>query len=208
MKLNKVLALALSGVMAVSMLAGCKGETGNGDQNTEVQPTVSNAVSVMNDAQSIVKFDSDTALDAALAAAAKKAQHSQVDAATYDVSKPVSDTDNVYKELAKKMDLQSGSPISFSGSAVAGKVTTATVLYRVNADGLTEAAALKQIAESITKTSCPSGVTDGGTWVYPATYTGAVSVVTVNTSDKGDTATAYYIAVSITQTFGRDHINN
>ena len=35
MKLNKVLALALSGVMAVSMLAGCSNNSGNGDQNGE-----------------------------------------------------------------------------------------------------------------------------------------------------------------------------
>ena len=35
MKLNKVLALALSGVMAVSMLAGCSGAPVNGEQEGE-----------------------------------------------------------------------------------------------------------------------------------------------------------------------------
>ena len=38
MKLNKVLALALSGVMAVSMLAGCSNNSGNGGQNGGEQP--------------------------------------------------------------------------------------------------------------------------------------------------------------------------
>ena len=44
MKLNKVLALALSGVMAVSMLAGCSNNSGNGGQNGEEQPPVTNSV--------------------------------------------------------------------------------------------------------------------------------------------------------------------
>ena len=39
MKLNKVLALALSGVMAVSMLAGCSGNPGNGGQGGEGEQT-------------------------------------------------------------------------------------------------------------------------------------------------------------------------
>ena len=53
MKLNKVLALALSGVMAVSMLAGCSGKPSNGDEennqgNTTVDTTVA---SVLNEEQ-------------------------------------------------------------------------------------------------------------------------------------------------------------
>ena len=45
MKLNKVMALALSGLMAVSMLAGCSSDPSNGDGgNTEVTPPASDAV--------------------------------------------------------------------------------------------------------------------------------------------------------------------
>lgn len=52
MKLNKVLALALSGVMAVSMLAGCSGNSGNGGQEGEGETTVDTTVaSVLNDEQ-------------------------------------------------------------------------------------------------------------------------------------------------------------
>lgn len=216
MKLNKVLALALSGVMAVSMLAGCKGETGNGDQNTEVQPTVSNAVSVMNDAQSAVKFAADTDFDAALAAAAKKALHANVAKAGYTASAAgavVTDSDPVYKELDKKLtvyDNLNSSNYVFNNIAAAadpGKTETKTILYVLNADGLSEKAALEQIAtimkadddyypETVTLSS-PSGT-------YEATYTGRVSVVTVNTADGGDTATAYYIAVSVTQHVARN----
>ena len=52
MKLNKVLALALSGVMAVSMLAGCSGNPGNGGQEGEQPPVADTTIaSVLNDEQ-------------------------------------------------------------------------------------------------------------------------------------------------------------
>ena len=52
MKLNKVLALALSGVMAVSMLAGCSNNSGNGGQNGEEQtPATIQVAAVLNEEQ-------------------------------------------------------------------------------------------------------------------------------------------------------------
>lgn len=74
MKLNKVLALALSGVMAVSMLAGCSGKPSNGDEennqgNTTVDTTVA---SVLNEEQADtdhkvkVDFNYSSSLEAAL----------------------------------------------------------------------------------------------------------------------------------------------
>ena len=213
MKLNKVLALALSGVMAVSMLAGCKGETGNGDQdNTEVQPTVSNAVSVMNDAQGYVDFDSDADFDAALAAAAKKAKQEEVAKATYTVTTAYNDA--VYTELAKKLPVGEGmngniNDIFFTTTtgATANTVTTKNILVLVKNDGLSEKAALEQIASQMDKASnYPEIVTDSSSNKYKASYTGKVSVVTVNTNDNGATASAYYIAVSVTQTVGRDKV--
>ena len=57
MKLNKVLALALSGVMAVSMLAGCSGNSGNGGQNGEGEtPIVESGAA----ASVIAALDSET----------------------------------------------------------------------------------------------------------------------------------------------------
>ena len=72
MKLNKVLALALSGVMAVSMLAGCSGNSGNGGQNGEGEPPVADTTiaSVLNDEQKDndvkVNFTYSDSLEAAL----------------------------------------------------------------------------------------------------------------------------------------------
>lgn len=71
MKLNKVLALALSGVMAVSMLAGCSGNSGNGGQEGEQPPVADNTIaSVLNDEQKDnevkVNFTYSDSLEAAL----------------------------------------------------------------------------------------------------------------------------------------------
>ena len=219
MKLKKIASLMLAGVMAVSMLAGCSGD-GNKEENggnTEVKPTTSNAVTVMNDAQSAVKFEANSDFDAALAAAAKKAAHEDVKKAEYKMTAVKSG--DVYNELAKKLSVDAGldeADIYFNavgdGAAVGSKTYNVAGLWIVEADGLTEKAALEQVAESMkgkvgSNEKYPETVTlsDG---TYAATYTGNVSIVTVNTSDKGETATAYYIAVSVTQTLARDAQTN
>ena len=222
MKLKKIASLMLAGVMAVSMLAGCSGKgTDNGnDGNTEVKPTTSNAVSVMNDAQSAVKFEANSDFDAALAAAAKKAEHAKVAQAGFNVVKV--EEDPVYTELEKKLDVDAGlikknNDIFFNtsndGATKGGTSATLTGLWRVEADGLTEKAALEQIAEDMKgkindAEKYPETVTLNDNKTYAATYTGNVSIVTVNTSDKGETATAYYIAVSVTQTLARNPQTN
>ena len=208
MKLNKILALALSGVMAVSMLAGCSTD-GKDEGNTQVTPPASNAVSVMNDAQSKVKFEANADLDAALAAAAKKAEHKTVSTAPLKMTTSQNNNDAVYNELVKKLPVgEVGGNVVFdsaNGSADAGKTLTKTALYMIEADGLTEKAALEQIAASMKadKSYYPELVTKQNKY-YKASYTGSVSVVTVTTADGGNTATAYYIAVSVTQSVARD----
>ena len=74
MKLKKIAALALAGVMAVSMLAGCAGGNGNGNgtQNPDdVNTTATSVVKALNDGQKAtnkvkINFTSDTELDAVL----------------------------------------------------------------------------------------------------------------------------------------------
>ena len=220
MKLKKIASLMLAGVMAVSMLAGCagKGTDDKDDGNTEVKPTPSSAVTVMNDAQDAVKFEANPDFDAALAAAAKKAAHSTVENATYTL-KAVTNGD-VYDELKKKIDVDAGliaanDDLYFNGlneTADAGKSSTLTALWMIESNGLTEKAALEQVVKYMkggktTDTPYPETVTLSGK-TYEATYTGNVSIVTVNTSDAGETATAYYIAVSVTQTLARNPLSN
>src|SRR5699024_9930001 len=78
MKLNKVLALALSGVMAVSMLAGCSGNPGNGGQEgegegeTNVTGFAATVASKLDENKDNVTVTSSDAIDAALKAAMVK----------------------------------------------------------------------------------------------------------------------------------------
>ena len=203
--------------MAVSMLAGCKDTNDEDNGNTEVKPAPSNAVSVMNNADLGITFDNDTDFDAALAAAAKKAAHKDVNDAKYTITN-ISKGD-VFDEFAKKLDVDANlvacnrnSDIFFNtnadGADKGGHSKTLTALWMVEANGLNEDAAVGQVADYMKKglddqEEYPETVTlsDG---TYEATYTGSVSIVTVNTSDKGETASAYYIAVSVTQTLARN----
>lgn len=75
MKLKKIASLALAGVMAVSMLAGCNGGTSNNgtpdDDGGDVVVTTSPVVKAVNDGQTSgnlvkINFTSDAKLDSAL----------------------------------------------------------------------------------------------------------------------------------------------
>lgn len=73
MKLNKVLALALSGVMAVSMLAGCSGNPADGEQGGDQGEVVVDANDIsdgvaanIKDIPAYITFDGDADLTKAL----------------------------------------------------------------------------------------------------------------------------------------------
>ena len=70
MKLKKIASLAMAGVMAVSMLAGCSGTNVDDDNDVVVTPSASSIVTAVNNGQSAanavkVEFTSDSELDAA-----------------------------------------------------------------------------------------------------------------------------------------------
>ena len=78
MKLKKIASLMLAGVMAMSMLAGCKtvDNTGKDDENNTVVVPTSSVVTAVNDGQSAtnkvkIDFTADATLDAALSKAVK-----------------------------------------------------------------------------------------------------------------------------------------
>ncbi len=77
MKLNKILALALSGVMAVSMLAGCSGSSNNGGDDDQTPVDSTGIAAVVNAAQDKIDFvyssSLETDLQTALNATAEKA---------------------------------------------------------------------------------------------------------------------------------------
>ena len=210
MKLNKVLALALSGVMAVSMLAGCAGNPDGGDNqgDVNVNPGVSSAVDVMNNMQSKVEFKADPILDAALASGVEGIESAALSKATNKVV--VIPGGDVYNGVLDKLDggykLQS-KKIDFTSNAKDKKDTTATVLYWVKAGNLTEENVLTLVANDMATSGYSDATGAIGGKYYSVDYTGAVSIVKASaTPEKGDTVNVYVVAVSVTQTIG-DEIN-
>ena len=209
MKLNKMLALALSGVMAVSMLAGCSGAPSNGEEGDKEQPTTSNAVAVMNDAQDDVTFSSNPANDSALSAVVADAKTTDISGANSDYTAVQVKSTNkenqgakLYTKLSVKLDTLSEDPTwnVFNQDLSVGKKTI-TNLYMVKADGLSEEQAVKIVAKAMNTDNYQDSKNVANGTDLEAEYEGSVSVEKVTkTNEAGDTYNAYLILVSVTQT--------
>lgn len=216
MKLNKVLALALSGVMAVSMLAGCSGNPGNGGQEGEGEQTVvtTDAAEVLNKIQGVVKFDDDATLNGYMAPV-ETLKPSVVEKLSKNdnVAALDKDSDAAVKAIRAKMVKEDADQVAdefnFSDKSKNNTKTddvTETVFYAVNADKvisiehlMTELSSELNTDEFKTQVSITG--TDKGNYV--ASYTGAVSVKkATGTDEDGKTYNAYVVAVSITRTLG------
>lgn len=209
MKLNKMLALALSGVMAVSMLAGCSGAPSNGEEGDKEQTVVTaGTATMMNNFQNKVKFDADADMDAYVAAAVKTVKSDVLDDAPAGVTLITSGKiyDAVDKALPGSYAL-SNKTIGFSSACTKKADTTETVLYWVKAGNLTEAQVLTLVANNMNMAAYDEVCTDSAKY-YTITYTGAASIVKATaTSEAGDTYNAYVVAVSVTQSVG-DQVND
>ena len=214
MKLNKVLALALSGVMAVSMLAGCSGNPGNGGQEGEQPPVVTtDATEVLNKIQSTVKFDDDATLNGYMAPVETLKPSVVEKLSENDGVTSLKKSDNAVKAIMAKMVNEDADQVAdefnFSDKSKNNTKTddvTETVFYAVNADKVISIEHLmtelsSELNTNKFKTQVSITGTDKGTYV--ASYTGAVSVKkATGTDEDGKTYNAYVVAVSITRTLG------
>lgn len=210
MKLNKMLALALSGVMAVSMLAGCSGAPSNGEEGDKEQTVVTaGTATMMNNFQNRVKFDADADLDAYVAAAVKTVKSDVLDDAPAGVT-PITGGkiyDAVDKALPGSYSLTKGET-DFDEACIKKADTTKTVLYWVKAGNLTEAQVLTLVADDMNMAAYDEVCANDDMKNYTITYTGAASIVKATaTSEAGDTYNAYVVAVSVTQSVG-DQVND
>ena len=210
MKLNKVLALALSGVMAVSMLAGCKGGSANGEQDdVVVTPTASNAVTIMNNLQSRVDFDADTTLDGVLAAAVDGVLSKDIKDAPAGKVEIIGSSKEVYKSFKNKLpgayNLNNSKIDEFNARPDDKKDTTVTVLYWIKADKLTEENVLTLVAQDMNTSNYKEWSEETDDKYYVIDYTGAVSVVKASaTAEDGTAYNTYVVAVSVTQSYGAE----
>ena len=227
MKLKKIASLALAGIMAVSMLAGCSnnGGSNNGDGNVNADTNTSSVVSAVNNGQSAtnsvkVTFTSNASLDAAL----KKAVELYGDNSANVISDPTSQ--NTFKNAVLNLTgLKENMPTNYDSSrlnslgffsktnswidpdknptkVLDGKVFTE--IYVGAFPALSEQAALNLVADHVDNmvaqldtTTYDKDTTMAGDKYYDYSYAGTISLVSAQNSTG---ATVYYYACTISQT--------
>ena len=202
MKLNKVLALALSGVMAVSMLAGCSNNSGNGGQEGEEQtPATIQVAADINDAmtddnQKKIVFTDDGELQNQLATAVAlngivtlpsgaKVETTMKDLTGIDGDYNTMTTNNLNKSYEVVLVRKYGS---------SSMKLEAAVKNFVNVELNTWIAAMPE--NNLIAGQKVEDLAEGQTYVAYS-YTGSVAVVEAPNAD--ETNSAYYFAVVISQ---------
>ena len=195
MKLNKVLALALSGVMAVSMLAGCSGNSGNGGQNGGEQPPVDDTTiaSVLNDEQA----DNDVKVNFTYSSSLETALQKTLSVVGNDA-----DADDVDDYLANVLDVDDviiknfyGYPGQTSGTLNTVGEQTAVVVIRDKA-GKTEDGVAKDMYNTLKNGGLDKLTAEWADnqvkWSF--SYTGEVAAVSTVEDNQNYT----YVAVVVT----------
>ena len=220
MKLNKVLALALSGVMAVSMLAGCSGNSGNGGQGGEEPPVVDNSLTgqvisaLSKDTTDKVTFTSDNALGVTLQKAIDNAGYSYKDiksaAGTLEKSMKSIDSDldnavlpyindngDTTREGNDKKEQSTFGVVVFDGKGYNDEYAVKQLAAQLEKEKVMGTGSTKFTAEELP--SATNDYVDGDdTYYYSFDYTGTMSVVTVSDVVTGETV--YVAAYTITRT--------
>ena len=190
MKLNKVLALALSGVMAVSMLAGCSGNPGNGGQEGEEQTPATGIVAVTNEEQKDnkvnVPFEYSAELEDDLTLAVQ-------------VSGQAANENSVASKLATIMNVTDNGFGGLSGTLTnhAQNVGTTTAIQIVKVTGnVIESVAMKTAAQKVNgNLATLISESKDGDIVYKYGFDGDVAMISVDTVDGG---VLYYVAYVVT----------
>lgn len=190
MKLNKVLALALSGVMAVSMLAGYSNNSGNGGQNGEEQVPATGIVAVTNEEQKDnkvnVPFEYSTELEDDLTLAVQ-------------VSGQAARENFVASKLATIMNVTDNGFGGLSGTLTnqAQNVGTTTAIQVVKVTGsVIESVAMKTAAQKVDgNLATLISESKDGDIVYKYGFDGDVAMISVDTVDGG---VLYYVAYVVT----------
>ena len=204
MKLKKIASLALAGIMAVSMLAGCKdggnSNSGSSSENTNTATGVSAEFYgyLSQASQNLITLSDDSKVDAALEKVVAGLSESEVNA--YYTSKwnagYVGDLSN---KMAAVDVLDCKTTLQAIKNDTDKAVTTVNVF--VNGKGMPTSTFLKAVAESTDGIIAAFPTKGGKDVTNEYTYTGSVSVTSTDFVDtQGVTRTVSFIALSITQT--------
>ena len=205
MKLKKIASLALAGVMAISMLAGCSGKTGSTEDNgSVVEANNTSAVTAFNNNQDEdndvkVVFSADSKLDDLVAQAVRVLGKD----AEWSVGGPLNDIQDMIAKLTGKTSDTLFAEDTGNDDLADGM--TATAWYGMDLDSQTYwsetdavNAAAREADAVIAKlpVNTKEGKKDGDTY-YSYSYTGNVAVVAFQNL-KGNTV--YHVVYTITQT--------
>ena len=213
MKLKKIASLALAGIMAVSMLAGCSNNGNDKDPSTPETPVVSSAsTKLYNDLSadtrlSITSASANSTLESALASSTTKNWNSNDYKYWFDEAKKNDNTpyvyyfsDNIplYKDVAYALKAETAFEKAFVDTK--GGVTVVKVYITA---GHGEDGSLAWVAKAVdqdVKGKLPAnGTKDGVNYEYD--YTISASVVDMDRNIVGDvTQNMKFVAVAVTQT--------
>ena len=201
MKLKKIASLMLAGIMAVSMLAGCKSGNAQTENPVPETPVTSDVVEyandVLNDTQKAVfEFTSNADFDAAVKAVATDGtKFSSANIDVYDTIYAVSSRYNPLEtEIGKKLD----GDVVTSLASVTEKGTKQQVFAYVVSGNLEEKTAVNMMVTSfaslINSTNFPAS--NGG---YNCDYTANVSALKVTSPDDAN-KTVWVLSIVVAQT--------
>ena len=213
MKLKKIASLALAGIMAVSMLAGCKDGTSQEDPSSSSQvPTTSNAAEYANYMlsdleKSIFAFTSSSTLNEALNASAgnvDKLNDDNVeeiyDNASFLFAQGNTQLQSAYDELTKKLNGKTIVPNFTSAAPTVSGDRIAVKLYGVSGKVTEEEAVKSAVKDFVTV------VANVNNTYYPAhsgnfdcEYTAEISTLKV-ASRQHPSESAWTVAIVVTQT--------
>ena len=209
MKLKKIASLALAGIMAVSMLAGCNNGTGSKDEGTTVIPSdlTSKVIAALDeDTTKEVSFSSSSALNAAMAKAAQQVGY-DVDQISvtllHDIDSDISDKDK-FTEIGTNDNKDDS-----KSDAKTSSRTTIVELDGVVTPGASEEYIVKELAEKLDdeiaaladylhSRSMTYTYDEDDEHYYSFAYTGNVSVVKVTNVVTGEAN--YAMVYTLTRT--------
>ena len=216
MKLKKIASLALAGIMAVSMLAGCSGKTenneNNGNQNQVVAATVADyANSLLSKEQkNVFEFENSADLTAALKKVAGDSEKfTSDDIKDYSKQYVYGNSvvaDELAAELKKDLELNFSNDDNQKGLADTDKKGTKTVGFVYGVSGKLEQDTAVQLVVNSWKATMnndsyfPATITPtSGSIKLDCDYTAEISAVKVTAPDDKDVST-WVIAIVVTQT--------
>ena len=204
MKLKKIASLALAGIMAVSMLAGCKDNPSSSSEPTNPVTPVTGAAAIINEAldenSEKVAF-TDNEIIAGLMADYYAENPITEDVWNAGVNGLTKLADTKLSDAIKAVigDTKTGHDLGYVSGVTSTDKESFVSVYVFNNDFVSQDNALRMVGKYIDSLNLPDDNKDGATAAtHDYKYVGSVAAVEAESA--GGTESVWVIAVSITRT--------